>query len=942
MFRMSYNAPGSTRSQFRTHLRLALLPALILGALGHWTDAVAASGSAAPAGGSPADVSFDADFFPAGMAPKVDLSRFEKGNIALPGTYRGDIVVNGVWQARTDIVMATAGDIDGAQPCFDAATLTRYGVDLPKVAALTDHPELKAMPEGQFCAPIGDYIPGATTSFDSGDQVLNLSVPQIYTLRSARGYVDPSQWDSGINAGVVGYNTNLYRTSGSGRDQTSGYIGLNASMNIGSWHAVHQGSMSWSSQAGRHYQSSASFLQHDIPSLRAQFTVGDTYTSGELFDSVRLRGARLYSDDRMLPDSMRGYAPVVRGIAETNAKIAIRQRGYLIYETTVAPGPFAIEDLYPTGYGGDLDIEITEADGRVKRFSMPFSAVTQLLRPGQSRWSVAAGKVEQLNLLDTPYVVQGTYQRGLTNDLTGYVGSTLATGYRSAMIGAAVNTGVGAFSLDATQARNQVPGQSASQGMSLRLGYNKNFIDTGTNFTVAAYRYSTGGYVSLNDAVSLRDAAARGLGTGVVQRQRSRMDVNINQTLGEGYGQLFVSGSATDYWNRPGRQVDFSAGYSNRWKSLNYSFTAQRTRDSVGNLGLSGNRLDRIPGTQEPIGPVSTLTRRDTRLFFTVSMPLGRTDKAPMLTALANRSSNDGSSSQATLSGLAGTDNRITYGATLGRADSATTLDLSGQYNGRQTNLSGGYSRGNGYQQLNAGASGSIVVHGGGVTLSPPTGETIGLVQAANAAGARVENGQGATVNSHGYAVVPYLTPYKLNTVTLDPKGTEASVELKTTTQNVAPRAGSVVLLKYETESGRALLIETRMPDGRPIPFGADVFDAQGNSLGVAGQASRLFVRGMQDSGTLTVRWGEAATEMCRIHVRLAPAAKGPQVDMETMHAPCVSEAPVVPKAAPQGTPVAVSAAMSRYRGVYGMPSTRLAIATPYNEWMAFSVRVAG
>jgi outer membrane usher protein len=939
---MLFNAPGSTRNQFRAHLRLALLPALILGALAHTAHAVEASANAAAASASAADVSFDADFFPAGMAPKVDLSRFEKGNIALPGTYRGDVVVNGVWQARTDIVMATVGDVAGAQPCFDAAMLTRYGVDLHKVAALVDHPELKPIPEGQFCGPIGDYIPDATTSFDSGDQVLSLSVPQIYTLRSARGYVDPSQWDSGIHAGVLGYNSNVYRTRTSGRDQTSGYIGLNASMNFGSWHAVHQGSLSWNNQSGRHYQSSASFLQHDIPSLRAQLTVGDTYTSGELFDSVRLRGARLYSDDRMLPNSMRGYAPIVRGIAETNAKIAIRQRGYLIYETTVAPGPFAIEDLYPTGYGGDLDVEITEADGRVKRFSMPFSAVAQLLRPGQSLWSVAAGKVEELNLLNAPNIVQGTYQRGLTNDLTAYAGATLGTGYRSALIGAAINTTVGAFSLDATQARNQVPGQSASQGLSLRLGYNKNFIDTGTNFAVAAYRYSTSGYVSLNDAVSLRDAAARGLGTGIVQRQRSRMDVNINQTLGEGYGQLFVSGSATDYWNRPGRQVDFSAGYSNRWKSFNYSFTAQRSRDSIGSPGLLGNPLDRIPGTQEPIGPVSTATRRDTRLFFTVSMPLGRTDKAPMLTAMANRSSNDGSSSQATLSGLVGTDNRIAYGATLGHADSGTTMDLSGQYNGRQTNLSGGYSRGNGYQQLSAGASGSVIVHGGGVTLSPPTGETIGLVHAADAVGARVENGQGSAVDTHGYAVVPYLMPYQLNTITLDPKGTDASVELKTTTQNVAPRAGSVVLLKYETESGRALLIETSLPDGRPIPFGADVFDARGNSLGVAGQASRLFVRGMKDSGTLTVRWGEAATEACRIQVQLPPATKGRQVDLETIHAACVPEAPVAQKAASLGAPVAVSDAMSRYRGIYGTPPARPAIATQYNEFIATSVRVTG
>ncbi len=82
-------------------------------------------------------------------------------------------------------------------------------------------------------------------------------------------------------------------------------------------------------------------------------TIGEAYTTGELFDSIGYRGASLASDDRMLPDSLRGYAPVVRGIAETNARIEVRQNQQLI-SSTVSPGSFVIDDLYPTGYGGDL------------------------------------------------------------------------------------------------------------------------------------------------------------------------------------------------------------------------------------------------------------------------------------------------------------------------------------------------------------------------------------------------------------------------------------------------------------------------------------------------------------------------------------------------------------------------------------------------------------
>lgn len=936
-------------------LRRALLPTLLLSALmrsAYAADPAAAidpAPTADPASPNPADpVSFDQSFFPAGMAPKVDLSRFEKGSAVFPGNYRGDVLVNNTWQAHTDLLFVAVPGMDNAQPCYTPAMLIGIGVDLKKVLTQTENPKLKKIPEGQFCGPIGDYIPGATDNFDMGTQQLSLFVPQIYTNAAARGYVDPSQWDAGINAGVLAYTTNLYRSTNGAQSQTSAYIGLNASLKLGSWHAYTQGSLSWASGSGKHYQNTASYIQHDIPSLQAQFVAGDSFTPGDIFDSVRLRGMRLYTDDRMLPQSMRGYAPIVRGIAETNAHIIIRQRGYIIYDANVAPGPFAIEDLYPTGYGGDLDVEVIEADGRVQRFTVPFSSVAQLLRPGQNRWSVAVGKVEQLNLLNAPYVVQGTFQRGLNNVVTGYTGATFANGYGAALVGAALNTSAGAFSADITHATSQAAaGQSTNNGTSLRVGYSKNITDTGTNFAVAAYRYSTSGYLGLNDYVNLRDALARGYSASYLPRQRGSVNVNINQALGDKYGQLFLQGSVVSYWGNQGRQVNFSAGYSNHWKSFNYSFTAQRQLVSTSQFGIPGTApIDQIPGA--PVFNMSTSGRRDTLLMATISVPLGRSDRAPQLTTMLNHSKDNGNSNQATVSGALGADNRFNYGATVGQTTgNGTTGSLTGQYSSPLTQLAAGYSEGSDYQQFNASASGSVVVHSGGVTFSPPTGDTIGLVHAPDAAGAAVSNAQGSAVDSHGYAVVPNLMPYQLNTVTLDPKNADAGLELKTTTASVAPRAGSVVRLNYETTSGRAIMVETTLPDGRPVPFGADVFDAQGNSIGVAGQGSRLFIRDMQSSGTLTVKWGEDPSDSCRIDVQLPLATKGRQAELQTIHAACRIEGPatVQKPETPVSKPVALLAPTQRYLGVHGTPSMHLenpALNDINNQFPDLSMRAAG
>jgi outer membrane usher protein len=882
----------------KAQTRLGLLPTWILAALASPSVLHAAAvdpAATADPSADPAAVTFDTDFFPTGMAPKVDLSRFEKAGAVAPGTYSGDVTFNGVWRAHTDIVMAVAPNGKDVVPCFDKATLANYGVDLKKLAADTTHPDKKLMPDGNFCSPIGDYIPGATTSFDGGEQTLSIDVPQIYASHNARGWVDPSQWNAGINAAVIGYNANAYRSDTLGRSATNAYLGLNVSQHLGSWSINHTGSLGWAAGNGHHYQSSSTFLQHDIPSLQAQLLVGDSFTPGDMFDSVRLRGVRLFSDDRMLPNSLRGYAPVVHGVAETNAHVIIRQHGYIVYDTNVAPGPFAIDDLYPTGYGGDLEVEQIEADGRVKRFKVPFAAVPMSLRPGMSRWSLAAGEMKQVGLVNAPKLLQGTYQRGLTNLVTGYGGAVVGTDYASVIAGAALNTNVGAFAADVTGSRNRVPGQAATSGTSVRLSYNKNLADTGTNFGIAAYRYSTSGFVGLQTAADMRNAVARDINPATIQRQRNRMDVNISQNLGDRWGQFFLNGSVMDYWNARGRQVNFSAGYSNHWKLINFSVTAQRTRDTTLNTLAYVNPIsDTIPG--EIVGPTPNLPgRADTSVFLTVSMPLGRSASAPMFNAMANHSQSGGDNQQASITGALGSEQRMTYGATLSHdSSSGTSANLNGQYNGSHGNYAAGYSHSSNYSQVSASTSGSLILHAGGYTFSPPTGDTIGLVHAPHAKGARVAGGQGSVVDGNGYAVVPFLQPYQLNAVELDPKNASANVEIKSTRENVAPRAGTVVLLNYETTSGRAVLVETALPDGRPIPFGAQVLNEKGDSIGVAGQASRLYINNMPASGTVTVQWGEGEADSCQVAIQLKAQPKGVRTEMEKVQAQCTPKASAV------------------------------------------------
>ena len=78
-----------------------------------------------------------------------------------------------------------------------------------------------------------------------------------------------------------------------------------------------------------------------------------------------------------------------------------------------------------------------------------------------------------------------------------YGGVQAASKYQSLALGWGQNLGaVGALSADVTQAWAKQETRPKEQGQSWRLRYGKNFIETGTNFSLASYRYSTRGFIT--------------------------------------------------------------------------------------------------------------------------------------------------------------------------------------------------------------------------------------------------------------------------------------------------------------------------------------------------------------------------------------------------------------------------------------------------------------
>ena len=820
----------------------------------HWllatTLPTAALAEAAGKNVTVATVQFNAQFLKRANGTSVDVARFATGNPVTAGDYPVDLYLNGMWVGRDNVRFRSQDEV--VAPCMDRALLARLNLDEMALPPASRGAIARAI-DGE-CTPPSAISDDVTWTFNLNDLRLDFSVAQALPRRTARGSVSPELWDKGVPAGTLGYTLNTYHTTGMG-DATTTYLGLDTGLSIGSWSFRQRSSMSWQSAGSStyDYQNIATYLQHGIAPWRSQVTIGDAFTDGAVFDSYSIRGVNLATDDRMLPDSTRGYAPLVRGVARSNARVTVTQNGNKLYETTVAPGPFEINDLYATGYGGNLLVTVTEADGSQSSFTVPYASVVQLIRPGLTRYSVTAGEYRSgaHTSSNQERLVQSTVQHGFSNLITGYAGLVLSEGYQAGLLGTAFNLPIGALAFDAMHARAKIPGVDDSSGQSFRINYSKYVPTTSTNLTIAAYRYATGGFWSMRDTFAARD------GTGnfrAMERQRSQVQLTLSQSLGDRWGSVYLTGTSVDYWNRDSTSMMFQAGYNNTVRvmgmPMTFNIAASRRREA-----MNGSFTTQVSAN--------------------VTIPLGRTAHAPLLSFGATQGQRGDSSQQLRLSGSALEDSALSYGLSADRTPSATTGGGSVQYRSPWTTVSASASGGSSYSQYSIGLQGALVAHQGGLTLANFLGETIGIVEAKGATGARVANAPGVRIDAFGYAVVPYLQPYNMNTIELDPKGMPLDVSLNSTSTQVAPRANAAVKIKFAALTGRAAIVSASLPDGSKLPFGAIVSDEKNAEVGVVGQSGIIFVRGMEDAGRLRVTWGSATSERCTIDYQLpARAAK--------------------------------------------------------------------
>ena len=799
---------------------------------------------------------FDSGFLK-GHNNSLSLDQYKFGNHVEPGLYRVDIYLNHTSIGKQDIqFIRSEKSLNKVDACLTPRQIARLGiaqsslqVDVRKAVDLNLENKSgggSTLNDKEHCFAIHQVVEQSKAEFDDGELRLDITIPQAFLESDARGYVSLGQLDYGIDGALLNYNFNSFLASGIGGSTQSAYLGLNSGVNFGPWRVRSNGAFISGNGSRPSYQESDFYVNRDITSIHSQLMIGDSYTDGQLFDSFKMRGISLASDDRMLPESMRQYAPVIRGVAATNAKVEIKQNNLLIKSVTVPPGPFEIRDLYATGFGTDLVVVVTESDGSQHSFTVPFTAAPLLLREGISRFNFNVGEYSLSRFHRE--MIELTYQRGMTNYLTFGSGIFSMNHYFSLLGAVGLNTEFGGFQLSYTGAQFQPVENIRHVGSSWSGTWIKSLQSTRTNFSLAAYRYNTQNFYSPGEAVNELDRLQGGVVTqSVFQQLKTKSLFSLSQNIGQGY---VVNGSFTtqNYWNMNQKDSSIQLTASKNFGNVIASLNILKTTSSLG-------------------------TPKSNMVSLSLYVPLDAlTYRNSLINSTFVNSSGTGNTSQVNYSATTGDRGDFSYNLSAIEQQTSNILSAAATNRGNIANTSATISKGtDGSSHVSLSAQGGIIFHHGVATFAPIVGETTAIVHIDGAPeGLHLLGDYASATDRLGNIVLPFLSPYTFNDVLIDPVGTPASLVLHSTNERIAPHAKSIGYVEFNKLSGYALLIKANLSSGEDLPFAAEVADENGALAGYVGQSGVIEAHVLNKVGELQIKWGAEKTRRCKITYKLS------------------------------------------------------------------------
>ncbi|EPR6208141.1 fimbria/pilus outer membrane usher protein [Escherichia coli] len=799
-------------------------------------------------------IEFNTDILNTTDGEDIDISRFSRPGYIMPGQYQMEIKVN------DQNISPSAFQIEFLEPAFlnsdDEKPLPQPCLtpEIVNQMGLTEASQEKVTywNNGQ-CADFR-LLSGVEIRPNPAEEMLYINMPQAWLEYSDASWLPPSRWDNGIPGLLFDYNINgTVNKPYKGKQSRSLSYNGTAGANFGAWRlrADYQGNLNYSSGSGlgtdNQFTWDRFYMYRAIPRWGANLTLGDNYISSEIFSSWRYAGASLESDERMLPPKLRGYAPQVSGIANTNARVVISQQGRILYDSTVPAGPFTIQDL-DSSVRGRLDVEVIEQDGRKKTFQVDTAYVPYLPRPGQIRYKLVSGRSRNYeHTTEGPVFAAGEASWGISNKWSLYGGGIIAGDYNTLAVGLGRDLNeFGTVSADVAQSVARIAGEETKQGKSRRLTYSKRFDDVNADITFAGYRFSERNYMTMDQYLNARYR------NDFSRREKELYTVTLNKNFDDWKTSVNLQYSHQTYWDC--RTSDY------------YTLSVNRYFDAFGfkniSLGLSASR--------------SKYQNRDNdSAFVRLSVPWG-TGTASYSGSMSNdRYTNTVGYSDTLNKGLSSYS--LNAGVSSGGGQPSQS-QMSAYYNHSSplASLSANFSAvENGYTSFGMSASGGATITAKGAALHAGgmNGGTRLLVDTDGVGGVPVDGGRVST-NRWGIGVVTDVSSYYRNTTSVDLNRLPEDMEATRSVVESVLTEGAIGYREFEVLKGSRLFAVLRLADNSHPPFGASVTNAKGRELGMVADSGLAWLSGVNPGETLNVGWDGRTQCMVDIPKNLDPAGQ--------------------------------------------------------------------
>ena len=716
--------------------------------------------------------------------------------------------------------------------------------DLPKLSNINPLEMLEDLP---------NLIMGADVKFDTVAGTVHISIPENWYKNFGlhSDIVPPQRWTYGVPAAILNYRANVDYQNQDNLDTKHGYLDLDGQINFGRWRIFAAGSFSYDDNEREQiheFDRGSIYATRVFGESKTRIKIGEIYTQSFYMDPLPLQGIELYDDESMLSSVDRSYTPVVSGIAQSPARITVRQLGRIVFERNVPAGPFSFSDLPGLTSGINLDVTITEQNGQERTFLVPYTSTPLLLRAGRIHFNAALGRYYDSNAENTeePLVLTGGIGYGLPFDASIFAGAQISGDYQGFTAGAAANLGsAGAVSLQIDRSDYRLEGNNFSEnhGLRARVQWNKSFDATDSYISASWRRYLSGRYLSMSEVMSWR-SQDHDLSFGSINNYdgalRDDASISLTQPLGR-FGSVSINGSLYRYDDSRSSK-NLTASYTTNWKGITTTVSLQHT------IAGSSNGLD----------------DKQTVCYVNISIPLsifGGYELSRHSFNLGLTRSDDGSlRTSEGISGSFGEHSRWSYTLTATQNEGSqsyyTSLSKEAEF-GRFT-LSA--SRSDSVDSYTGSLDGSLIASADGFFPARTLSGSSVLIHVPHAPEARPDQ---FTVSSRfgNKVLVTGLDDYRDNDIAIEPNSIPANVVMPVYIKRLVPADNAILSVTFETMRGFQFVPEIHREDGSKLPFGTLVRiigkDVLSGMDTVVNERSRAYFSSAPVQGHVEAVWEE-------------------------------------------------------------------------------------